>query len=194
MIRIAVVGEIGSGKTYVAKLFGFPVFNADKEVSKIYRNNLVVFKKLKKKLPKFIFSFPIKKKEIGNAVKNNLKNLKIISKIVHPIVRKNMFKFLKNNNFKKAVVLDIPLYFENNLNKKSDIVIFISAKKKQINSALRKRGISDLKLLKKIGKSQHSLKMKKKKSDYVVINNFKSENLKNKVKILKYKILDKWKK
>ena len=189
MIRIAVVGEIGSGKTYVAKLFGFPVFNADKEVLKIYRNNHDVFKKLKKKLPKFIFSFPIKKKEIGNAVKNNLKNLKIISKIVHPIVRKNMFKFLKNNNLKKAVVLDIPLYFENNLNKKSDIIIFISAKKKLINSALKKRGKSDLKLLKKIGKSQLSLKMKKKKSDYVIINNFKSENLKNKVKILKYKIL-----
>ena len=189
MIRIAVVGEISSGKTYVAKLFGFPVFNADKEVSKIYRNNRDIFKKLKKKLPKFIFSFPIKKKELSNAVKNNLKNLKIISKIVHPIVRKNMFKFLKNNNLKKAVVLDIPLYFENNLNKKSDIIIFISAKKKLINSALKKRGKSDLKLLKKIGKSQLSLKMKKKKSDYVIINNFKSENLKNKVKILKYKIL-----
>ena len=191
MIRIAVVGEISSGKTYVAKLFGFPVFNADKEVSKIYRNNRDIFKKLKKKLPKFIFSFPIKKKELGNAIKNNLKNLKIISKIVHPIVRKNMFKFLKNNNLKKAVVLDIPLYFENNLNKKSDIIIFISAKKKLINSALKKRGKSDLKLLKKIGKSQLSLKMKKKKSDYVIINNFKSENLKKKVKILKYKILNK---
>ncbi len=191
MIRIAVVGEIGSGKSYVAKLFGFPVFNADKEVSKIYRTNYNVFKKLKKKLPKFIFSFPIKKNEIGNAVKNNLRNLKIISKIVHPIVRKNMFKFLKNNNSKKAVVLDIPLYFENNLNKKSDVIIFIRAKKKQINSALRKRGKSDLKLLKKISKFQISLKMKKRKSDYMIINNFKSENLKNKVKILKYKILNK---
>ena len=191
MIRIAVVGKIGSGKTYVAKLFGFPTFNADKEVSKIYKNNRGVYKKLKRKLPKFIFSFPIKKKEIANAVKNNLKNIKIISKIVHPIVRKNMFKFLKNNNLKKAVVLDIPLYFENKLNKKSDIIIFISAKKELTNSALKKRGKSDLKLLKKIGKFQLPLKMKKKKSDYVIINNFKSENLKNKVKILKYKILDK---
>ena len=49
MIRIAVVGEIGSGKTYVAKLLGFPVFNADKEVSKIYSNNHDVYKNLKKK-------------------------------------------------------------------------------------------------------------------------------------------------
>ena len=191
MIRIAVVGEIGSGKTYVAKLLGFPVFNADKEVSKIYSNNHDAYKNLKKKLPKFIFSFPIQKREIGNAVKNNLKNLKIISKIVHPIVRKNMYKFLKNNNLKKAIVLDIPLYFENKLNKKTDVIIFISAKKKLINAALKKRGKSDLKLLKKIGKSQLPLQVKKKKADYVIINNFKSENLKNKVKILKYKILNK---
>ena len=189
MIKIGILGDIGSGKSYVAKNFGYPVFDADFEVSKLYKKNKNIFYKLNKIIPKYIISFPIKKKEIGNAVKNNLKNLKIISKIVHPIVRKNMFKFLKNNNLKKAVVLDIPLYFENNLNKKSDIIIFISAKKKLINSALNKRGKSDLKLLKKIGKSQLSLKMKKKKSDYVIINNFKNENLKNKVKILKYKIL-----
>ena len=37
MIRIGILGEIGSGKSYVAKNFGYPVFNADLEVSKIYR-------------------------------------------------------------------------------------------------------------------------------------------------------------
>ena len=33
MIRVAVVGDIGSGKSFAAKLFGYPVFNADNEVS-----------------------------------------------------------------------------------------------------------------------------------------------------------------
>ena len=65
MIRIAVVGEIGSGKTYVANLFGLPVFNADKEVTKIYKNNKIVFNKLKLKLPEFISSFPVKKESIS---------------------------------------------------------------------------------------------------------------------------------
>ena len=41
MIRIAVVGNIGSGKSFVAKSFGLPVFNADKEVSLIYKNCLL---------------------------------------------------------------------------------------------------------------------------------------------------------
>ena len=62
MIRIAVLGGIGSGKTHIAKLFNFPVFNADLEVAKIYKNNKQCFKKLKKKLPGYFSSFPAKKK------------------------------------------------------------------------------------------------------------------------------------
>ena len=50
MIRIAVVGDIGSGKSYIATLFGYPVFNADLEVAKIYNTNRSCFKRLKKDL------------------------------------------------------------------------------------------------------------------------------------------------
>ena len=41
MIRLAVVGDIGSGKSYVARQFGCPVFNADVEVAKLYKTNKV---------------------------------------------------------------------------------------------------------------------------------------------------------
>ena len=54
MKRIGILGDIVSGKTYVAKCFGFPVFIADLEVAKIYKNNKKVFLKLKKELPKNI--------------------------------------------------------------------------------------------------------------------------------------------
>ena len=139
MIRIAVVGEIGSGKTFVSNLFGFPVFSADDEVAKIYKKNRIVYRKLRLKLPKFVSSFPVNKKNIITAIKYNPKNLKTISNIIHPVVRKQMRIFLKKNYKRKAIVLDIPLYFENNLNEKNDIVIFVSAKKKLINEALKKR-------------------------------------------------------
>ena len=39
MIRVGILGEIGSGKSFVAKNFGYPVFNADYEVSKLYQKN-----------------------------------------------------------------------------------------------------------------------------------------------------------
>ena len=43
MIKLAVVGDIGSGKSYLAKQFGFPVFDADSEVEKLYKKNKVKF-------------------------------------------------------------------------------------------------------------------------------------------------------
>ena len=61
MIRIAVMGDIGSGKSHIAKLFNYPIFNADLEVVKIYKTNRECFKNLKKKLPKYFSSPPIKK-------------------------------------------------------------------------------------------------------------------------------------
>ena len=58
MIRVGILGDIGSGKSYVANQFGYPVFNADQEVSKLYKKNKKIFFKLKKKLPKYINSVP----------------------------------------------------------------------------------------------------------------------------------------
>ena len=94
------MGGIGSGKSFIAKLFKYPVFNADQEVKNIYRKNKNCYTQLKKKLPEFIKSFPIKKSELIEAISSNRKNIKIISSIVHPIVRERMGKFLnKNRNY-----------------------------------------------------------------------------------------------
>ena len=43
MIRIGILGDIGSGKTFVAKRFGYPVFDADYEVSNLYNTNKILF-------------------------------------------------------------------------------------------------------------------------------------------------------
>ena len=190
MIKIAIIGDIGSGKSFVAKLFGYPVFDADKEVSKIYKKNKNCFKKIKKKLPKFITSFPIKKKELKEAVLENKNNLKKIGNIVHPEVRKNMNEFIKTNKEKKILVFDIPLLLENKIyNKKNMKLVFVQAKKKDIIKKLKKRKNYNEKIIKKLRSLQLPLEIKKNKSNYIIKNNFKSLNLKKHVKILK-KILD----
>ena len=191
MIRICIVGDIGSGKSYVAKQFKYPVFNADAEVIKIYRKNRKCFKKLKKVLPKHIFSFPVKRKELSKAVMENKNNVKKINEIVHPEVRLRMNKFLKKNNKKKAVVLDIPLLLEGKINNRRDILVFVEAKKKDIKRKLKKRRNFNLKVIKKLKKLQLPLEIKKRKSDFIVKNNFKSLSIKKSVKILKNKILKK---
>ena len=95
MIRIGILGEIGSGKSYVARSFGYPVFNADEEVGKIYRKDKKTYKKLKKKLPKYFKSFPIDKREVSNAIMDKESNLKKIIKIVNLKVRKKMDIFFE---------------------------------------------------------------------------------------------------
>ena len=186
MIRIAVLGDIGSGKSHVAKLFGYPVFNADVEVAKLYRKSRKCYNKLKKKLPNYITSFPIKKIELSKAVMANRQNLKKIVKIVHPEIRNRMNNFIKRNRNKKFVVLDIPLLIENKLNKKNDILIFIDAKKKEIKKRLKKRNNVDTEILKKF---QLPIELKKKKAGYIVKNNFRNNSVKKNVKRVLGKIL-----
>jgi dephospho-CoA kinase len=189
MIKIGILGDIGSGKSYVAKQFGCPVFDADAEVTKIYKKNKICFNKLKKKLPKYISSFPIKKKELGKAIIENQNNLKKIIKIVHPIVRTNMNKFFKKNKKKKMVVLDIPLLLENKINKKNYILVFVDSKKKEIQKRLKKRANYNSEILNKLKKIQLPLEIKKKKSKFLIKNNFKSSYVRKNVKVLKSKIL-----
>ena len=190
MIKIGILGDIGSGKSFVAKKFGYPVFNADKEVSDIYRNDKSCYKKIKKKFPKFIKSKTLKKNELGNAIKDNKKNLRKISDIVHPIVRKRMHYFFKRNLKKKMVVLDIPLLVENKLYDKNFYLIFVQSKKDEINKRIKKRPFYNKKIIDSLRKSQRSLAYKKKISNYVIKNDFKLLSLKKNIKIIKRKILD----
>ena len=173
MKRIGILGDIGSGKTYVAKCFGYPVFNADLEVAKIYKSNRKVFQKLKKELPNYFNSFPVKKKEIIDAILSNRKNLKKIIKIVHYEVRKKMNNFLKKNKHKKFVVLDVPLLLENKINKKKDILIFVQSRKSEVLKRLKKRKNFNNKILNNFKRIQLSLVFKKKKSQFIIKNNFK---------------------
>ena len=186
MIRIAVLGDIGSGKSYVAKQFGYPVFNADTEVAKLYRKSRKCYRKLKKALPNYITSFPVKKVELSKAIIDNRLNLKKIVKIIHPEVRSRMGNFFKKNKSKKFVILDIPLLIENKLNKKNDILVFVDAKKKEINKRLKKRPNNTIKILKKF---QLPVELKRNKADFIIKNNFKNNSIKKNVKMLLRKIL-----
>jgi len=193
MIKIGILGDIGSGKSFVAKSFGYPVFNADEEVSILYQKEKKVFVKLRKQLPKHIFSFPIKKKEISKAIISNKLSLRKIIKIVHPEIQKKMKLFIKKNKNKKMVILDIPLLLENKINDKKDVLVFVQSKKSEILKRLKKRENFNNKLLKKFKNIQLPLDYKKNKSDFIIKNDFTKKNLKKSVKIILNKIL-KWKK
>ena len=182
MIRIGILGDIGSGKSYVAQNFGYPVFNADYEVAKLYKLNKNIFIKLNTSLPKYIYSFPIKKIEISNAILANKNNLNKIVKIVHEEIRKKLNAFLKKYKNKKFVILDIPLLLENKINKQKDVLIFVQSKKSDILKRLKKRKNFNQRLLKKFKAIQYSIDYKKKKSNFIIKNNFTEKSVNSAIK------------
>jgi dephospho-CoA kinase len=182
MIKIGILGDIGSGKSYIARKFGYPVFNADYEVAKLYQLNKKIFNKLKKSLPKYIYSFPIEKKEISNAILANNNNLNKIVKIVHTEIRKKMYIFLKKHKNKKIVILDIPLLLENKINKKKDILVFIQSKQSDILKRIKRRKNFNQNLLKKFKNIQYSVNYKKKKSNFILKNDFTKKTVNKGIK------------
>ena len=184
MIRIGILGDIGSGKSYVANSFGYPVFNADSEVGKLYKRNRKIFIKLNKSLPKHITQFPIKKQEVTKTILANKNNLRKIIKIIHPEIRKKMSIFLKKNKKSKLIVLDIPLLLENKINKKKDILIFIQANRTEISKRLKKRPNFNSKIINRFRKIQLSLDYKRKKSNFIIKNNFTNKTIKNQVRYI----------
>ena len=182
MKRIGILGDIGSGKSFVAINFGYPVFNADYEVSKLYEKNKNVYQKLKKILPEYIFEFPIDKMQLSKAILESNSNLKKIIKIIHKEIRNKLQSFLNKNKNKRFVILDIPLLLENKINKKKDILVYVESSKIDILRNLKKRKNFNIKILNKFKKIQLPLAYKKKKSRFIIKNKFTQKSVKDGVK------------
>ncbi len=182
MIRIGILGDIGSGKSFVAKNFGYPVFNADYEVSKLYEKNKNVYQKFRKILPEYIYEFPIDKIQLSKAILANNSNLKKIIKIVHKEIRNKLQSFLIKNKKKRFVILDIPLLLENKINKKKDILVYVESAKIDILRNLKKRKNFNVKILNKFKKIQLPLAYKKRNSTFIIKNKFTQKSVKDGIK------------
>ena len=185
MIKIAILGDIGAGKSFVASKFNLPVFNADKEVQKIYKYNKSVYVSLKKLFPKNISKFPINKKELINIIINNKVNINLIGKIIHPIVSSKLKLFIKKRSKKRGVILDIPLLVENKLTDKKTVMIYVDSKKRDIVKKLYKRKNFNKKIYKIMKNKQKSLNYKKKISRFIIYNNFNKTHVMNQIRKIK---------
>jgi len=169
MIKIGITGSIASGKTTASKILSYkrgPLFSADNEVHKLYKNN--IFKKL------LIKEFKIEKKLhlkeiLIKKIINNKKNIKKLEKIIHPIIRNLMKKFVISNKKKENLFFEIPLLFESKLMNYFDVIIFIKANKKTRLKRFKAKG-GDNKLFNLLNNKQLSNKNKEKFSNHTVVN------------------------
>ena len=184
MIKLAVTGLISSGKTTATNIIselGIPKFCADQTVKNIYLHNLNFKRKLFKLAPQ-LKNKKFLKKETTKITYKNQSFLKELEKIIHPLVREKMIKFIYINNRykKKIIVLDIPLLIENKLQKYFDKIILINCsrnlRKKRFTKKVKNKTFFDM-----IDKKQLSFKEKKKYCDYVINNSSSIKDIKKKV-------------
>ncbi len=185
---IAITGGIGSGKsTFCSKLKekGFRIHSSDEEVAKIYKNPEKKFVTYLRTigLSKSISKKNIDKKIISKIIFENKKIKKKLELYIFKIVRKKRSDFIKQEKQKKTrlIFIDIPLLFENNLEKQFYKVISIIAPKRVRLKRLKKTRKMTEYQFKNITRSQTSDVIRKKKSDYVIYNNSTLKDYKIKI-------------
>ena len=185
---IAITGGIGSGKsTFCSKLKekGFKIHSSDEQVAKIYKNPEKKFVTYLRTigLSKSISKKNIDKKIISKIIFENKQIRKKLELYIFKIVRKKRSDFIKKEKQKKTklIFIDIPLLFENNLEKKFNKVISIIASKQVRLKRLKKTRKMTENQFKNITRSQTSDVIRKKKSDYVIYNNSTLKDYKIKI-------------
>ena len=185
---IAITGGIGSGKsTFCSKLKekGFKVHSSDEQVAKIYKNPDKKFVTYLRTigLSKSISKKNINKKIISKIIFENKQIRKKLELYIFKIVRKKRSDFIKQEKEKKTrlIFIDIPLLFENNLEKHFHKVISIIASKQARLKRLKKTRKMTETQFKNIIRSQTSDVIRKKKSDYVIYNNSTLKDYKTKI-------------
>jgi dephospho-CoA kinase len=189
MVRVGIIGSVGSGKSFVANIFkelNFNIFSADNEVNNIYKKDKSVNKKISRFFKLKLYNGRIDKQELRNALKKNPKKFSFLNKIIHPIVRKKLVLFLSKFKKNRLVVLDIPLLVENKMFNFVDIFILIKTRSNFFNTRIKKRKNLDKHFLNILKKQQRSEKIKEGYADFVIYNSSK-----NKVKLQVKNILDK---
>ena len=181
MVRVGILGSVGSGKSFVANIFkdlGFNIFSADNEVANIYKNNNIVNKKISKFFKLKIYKGKINKHELRDSLKKNPNKFRFLNKIIHPIVRKKLVLFLSRFKKKKLVVLDVPLLVENKMFNFVDILILVKTRSRSFLNRIKKRKNLDKQFLNILKKQQANEKIKENYADFIIYNSSK-----NKVKL-----------
>ena len=175
---VGITGGIGSGKTTFSnhlKKLGFVVHESDTVVSEIYNNPKKQFLSfIKEKISQDATNHnKINKAEIANVIFSNNKIKKLLERRVHKEVQISREAFIKKYTKKKKKIIfaDIPLLFENNLDKNFDLVICIISSKKNRTKRVLKNKKFTKENLNKIFKAQTTDKERKKRSQIIINNN-----------------------
>ena len=142
---IGITGSIGMGKSTIASMLSqikIPVFDSDKEVARILKENITVINDIGLKWPEAVLKekniLSINKKFLGDIVFSNVEDKVFLEKLIHPIIKKKRELFIKKHTNFFFIALDVPLLFETNTHKICHYIFLANAN----DRAQRKRVLS----------------------------------------------------
>lgn len=179
MLKIAIVGNIASGKSTVENVIeheGFKVYDTDKIAHEILAVSNEVIEEFgtndRNKIAKIVFSNPSK--------------LKKLESIIHPLVKKELLKIFTQKD--DVVFVSVPQLFEAGFESLFDKIIYITADEKIRKERLIKRNsCSPEEAQRRINAQKEGDKSKK--SDFVIENNGSIEDLKMKILLILNKLI-----
>lgn len=173
-IIIGLTGCIGMGKSTTLKMFkskGVLAWCADEAVIRLYSMGGAAVEYVKKISPGSIIKGSVSKEKLREDIKKRPELLKQLEKIVNPLLKNDRKKFLLQNAKEKILIFDLPLLFENKLEKEFDLIITVSVSEEIQKKRVLKRKTMDKSLFSFIKSKQMPDKDKRKRADYVFQTN-----------------------
>ncbi len=170
LIKIGLTGCIGMGKSTTLKMFedeGVLTWSADEAVSRLYAKDGKAVLKVQALTPESVVNNSVSRENLREQVKNRPEILLSLELIVNPLIKTDRENFLRSNSQKKAVVLDLPLLFENKMELEFDKIVVVSAPARVQEERVLSRNTMDIKLLNIIKSKQISDEEKKSRADFV---------------------------
>ncbi len=170
-ILIGLTGSIGMGKSTTAAMFrdlGFPVWDADAAVGRLYAKGGKAVAPLKELIPSAIQDGTVSKAALKEAIATSPNLLLEIESIVHPLVKQDRRDFAAAHQDAEFIVFDVPLLFETGAHKKVDHVVTVSTFAENQRARVLARGTMDEPTFNMIIRKQTPDAEKRSKADTVI--------------------------
>ena len=173
MIKVAITGGIGTGKTTISSMFsdkGIPVFNSDEIAKEIMNTNSLLKNEIVTAFgDKAYDKNKLNKEYLSDVIFNNETLLKKINSIVHPYVAEEFNSWIQEQN-SKYIIYESAIIFENQAEDFFDKIICVTASEEEVISRIMKRNDFSVDKIKSIINKQLPNDAKIQKSDYVIEN------------------------
>jgi dephospho-CoA kinase len=171
MIRIALTGSIGMGKSTVAEMFraaGIPVFDADSVVRRLQAEDPALIAAIGDRFPGTVEKGVLDRDALASQVLGQADELAALEAIMHPAVHAERARFLLGNRDKPVLLFDIPLLFETHGEEAFDKVIVVSAPAEvQRQRVLARPGMSEARLASILARQMPD-EEKRRRADFVI--------------------------